>query len=186
MAKANVGSILIPQHHIDEHLREFPGVFEPYSTQVLFAVRALAQRVNDRATEWLAPLGLTATQFNYLAVLYAQRSTGLTLNDISALVHTANASVTSMINALERESLVKRTPHPSDGRSSVVNLTARGRKLFERAFRVHHEHIERTLAGISVADRRAILNGLVRVGDAFAAAGRPVKEPSGRTIKNSK
>jgi DNA-binding MarR family transcriptional regulator len=186
VAKANVASILIPQHHLDEHLRDFPGVFEPYSTQLLFAVRALAQRINDRATEWLAPLGLTATQFNYLAVLYACRSTGLTLNDISALVHTANASVTSMINALERESLVKRTPHPSDGRSSVVVLTARGRKLFERAFRTHHTNIERSLAGIPVSDRQTILAGLVRIGDAFAADGKPRKEPSGRTIKNSK
>jgi DNA-binding MarR family transcriptional regulator len=179
MAKANSASILIPQAHLDEHSREFPGVFEPYSTQVLFAIRALAQRVNDRATEWLAPLGLTATKFNYLAVLYAQRSTGLTLNEISELVHTANASVTSMINSLERESLVKRTPHPSDGRSSVVRLTARCRKLFERAFRHHHENIERTLAGIPVAERRAILDGLVRVGAAFAVGPGGTEEPSG-------
>jgi DNA-binding MarR family transcriptional regulator len=89
------------------------------------------------------------------------------LNDISNLLHTANGSVTTMINALERTALVKRTPHPSDGRSSVVFLTARGRKLFERAFHLHHENIERTLSDISVAERQAILAGLVRIGDAF-------------------
>ncbi len=168
MPKANTRSILIPQEHIDQHLREFPGLFEASSTQVLFAVRALAQRINDRATDWLSPLGLTSTQYNYLAVLYAKRATGLTLNDISGLVHTANGSVTTMINALERSSLVKRTPHPSDGRSSVIFLTARGRKLFERAFQLHHENIERTFAGLAIADRKALLAGLERLGDAFA------------------
>lgn len=175
IVKANTRSILIPQEHIDQHLREFPTLFEPSSTQVLFAVRALGQRINDRASDWLAPLGLTATQYNYLAVLYAKRATGLTLNDISDLLHTANGSVTTMINSLERTSLVKRTPHPSDGRSSVVFLTARGRKLFERAFHLHHENIERTLAGIPVGEREAILAGLVRIGDAFAAAGKNSK-----------
>jgi DNA-binding MarR family transcriptional regulator len=120
-----------------------------------------------------------------LAALYAKRTTGLTLNEISAHVHTANATVTTMINALERESLVKRTPHPSDGRSSVIHLTARGRKLSERAFRLHHAQIERTLSDLPVTERRAILAGLVRVGDAFAAA-TPGKELSGQTIKNSK
>jgi DNA-binding MarR family transcriptional regulator len=168
MARRASAAIQIPQDHVDALLKRFPREFEPTSTQMLFALRAIAQRINDRATEWLAPLGLTATKFNYLAVIYARRDTGLSLNEISELVHTANATVTSMVNSLVRDELVERVAHPSDGRSAVVILTPHGKKLFERAFRVHHGKIEETLAGFTIAERQATLKLLGRIADAFA------------------
>jgi DNA-binding MarR family transcriptional regulator len=183
MPRKRPAAILIPEDHIALFQREFPDVFDPSSTQVVFAIRALAQRIIDRAAEWLAPYGLTATKFTYLAVLYARRESGITLNELSTLVHTSNATVTSMIDSLEREGLVERTPHPTDRRSVVVIPTAKGKALVADAFAVHHRSIDRAMATFDAGERAQLLDLLVRLGNAFAepvaeeAAGAPSAAP---------
>ncbi len=49
-------NILIPASHIAQSLQDFSGEYDVDSIQVFHAVRALAQRMNDATTEWLAPM----------------------------------------------------------------------------------------------------------------------------------
>jgi MarR family transcriptional regulator, 2-MHQ and catechol-resistance regulon repressor len=172
MTRQRTGALLIPEEHLEKHRSRFPR-FKPLNAQVLFAVRALAQRINDDTTERLAELGLTARQYNYLSVIYVEGS--VTPNEIGTLIHTANPTVTSMLNSLEREGLITRKPHPDDARSSVVRLTARGKALYEQAFQRHHDPMEETMSALSDDERRQLVKLLVRLGDAFdqSDAARP-------------
>lgn len=165
--------VLIPEAYLDSHQRDFPGALEPVATQVMFALRAVAQRVTERANAWLAPFGLTGPKFSYLAVLYATRRTGIALNEIGAQLHTSNATVTSMIDALERDGLAGRSPHPRDRRSTVVTPTEKGCAVFEEAFVVHHREIDALMAGFSPEERSRLLDLLVRLGDALGEEADP-------------
>jgi DNA-binding MarR family transcriptional regulator len=173
MTRQRTGALLIPEEHLEKHRRRFAR-FKPLNAQVLFAVRALAQRINDDATERLAVLGLTARQYNYLSVIYVEES--VTPNEIGTLIHTANPTVTSMLNALERDGLIVREAHPEDGRSSVVTLTPRGKSLYEKAFQLHHDPLEETMAALSTDERKKLVDVLVRLGDSFAEAGKQKKK----------
>jgi DNA-binding MarR family transcriptional regulator len=164
-----MGALLIPEEHLEKHRGRFPH-FKPLNAQVLFAIRALAQRINDDATERLTEVGLTARQYNYLSVIYVEES--VTPNEIGTLIHTANPTVTSMLNALELDGLVVREQHPEDGRSSVVTLTPRGKSLYEKAFQLHHDPIEETMAVLSERERAKLVDILVRLGDSFAESGK--------------
>ena len=108
----------------------------------------------------------TLTRLGYL--IYVEES--VTPNEIGTLIHTANPTVTSMLNALERDGLVVREQHPEDGRSSVVTLTARGKALYEKAFLLHHDPIEETMAVLSANERTKLVDILVRLGDSFEAS----------------
>jgi DNA-binding MarR family transcriptional regulator len=163
-------TLLIPQDQIDTLDHDFGKDFHSENARLLFAVRALAQRINDRANEWLLPIGMTATKFNYLTAIYAKRDKGVTLNELSEFVHTSNASVTSMVDSLEREGLVKRNRHPDDRRSTMVTLTARGTTLAKKAFIKHHAEIDALMKGFSRVDRRKLLDLLVRLGTNFEQA----------------
>jgi DNA-binding MarR family transcriptional regulator len=164
MTRQRTGALLIPEEHLRKHEDRFPR-FRPLNAQVLFAVRALAQRINDDASARLSEVGLTARQYNYLSVIYVEES--VTPNEIGTLIHTANPTVTSMLNGLERDGLIARKAHPDDGRSSVVRLTAKGKSLYEKAFALHHDHMEETMAVLSEDDRRTLVGLLVKLGDAF-------------------
>jgi DNA-binding MarR family transcriptional regulator len=164
MARKRPRTLVIPKDHLDALARDFGKDFNPANARLFFAIRALAQRINDRANEWLAPLGTTATKFNYLVTLYAKRDEGLTLNDLSTFVHTSNATVTSMVDALERDGLVARNHNPADRRSTVVTLTPKGTALIKKAFLRHHAGIDASMKPFTASERRALLDLIVRLG----------------------
>lgn len=80
----------------------------------------------------LAPFGLTFSRFEVLALLYFSRSRSLPMGKIGARLQVHPTSVTSLVNRLVKDELVERTPHPSDGRTTLVRLTERGARLAPR------------------------------------------------------
>jgi len=151
-----------------ERTRElFPNTFEEHTVEALFALRALAQRINDRSNDVLAPLGLNAAKYNHLVVIYMSPKQQLTMNEISNLIHTTNSSVTSMIDVLERDGLVKRVPNPDDGRSVVVHLTAKGRRRVAEAIPLRNRDIAIGMGALSVAERAQFVSLLIRISESF-------------------
>ena len=176
----DLANILIPASHIAQSLQDFPDEYDVESIQVFHAVRALAQRMNDATSEWLAPFDLSAPRFNYLAVLYASRERGISPNKLGALVHTVSGTVTSMIDSLVRMGLAVRNEHPTDGRSTVVLLTRKGERTFEMAARSHHANVSRVVGGLSPAETKRLLRSLVTVGDALVEDRKIVAVPRRR------
>lgn len=156
--------LLIPDDHVQFWEQIFPGLVEPTGMRALFALRAVARGVNDAASQWLEPLGLTPAKYNYLVALYVAKGHSLMLNQIGRSIHTSNASVTGMIASLEGDGLVSRSENPNDRRSMVVKLTRRGTRLLERSFPLHHRNMERVLQDVSIADRATLLRILLEIG----------------------
>jgi len=163
MPRNKFGELLIPSERIAAWQRRFPS-FEPSSAQLIFSIRALAQRINDNANEWLAPFGLTATKFNYLAVICSVEREGMTLLEIGALVRTSSGTVTTMVKVLERDGFVKRSVNRDDGRSIRIKPTSKGRAAIENAWALHHRNIETIVAGMSRAKRAELLTSVVALG----------------------
>jgi MarR family transcriptional regulator, transcriptional regulator for hemolysin len=170
-------SLTVPDEILAIFVKAHPQVFDPDTHRVLFALRAVAQRVNDRANEWLAPLGLTVGKYNYLVALGTARGQRLTLNEIGTFIHTKSATVTQMIAALERDGLVRRTSNPVDGRSTIAALTPLGKKRLRTAMELHHRAIEGSMQTFSTAERRTLFALLLKLGDAFGGTAMPRSEP---------
>jgi len=168
MPPNDFGVILIPEERIGAWQRRFPDSFEPSSAQLIFAIRALAQRTNDHANEWLAPFGLTAVKFNYRATICSEDGDGMTTTELGTLVHTSSGTVTTMINALERDGFVKRNVNRDDARSVRVAATKKGRTTIDKAWSVHHRNIEDMAAGLTMQQRTALLDSLVTLGENLA------------------
>jgi DNA-binding MarR family transcriptional regulator len=100
-------------------------------------------------------------------VLFVSPSEDMTLTELSRFIHTSNATVTSMIATLERDGLVRRRAHEIDGRSTVVRLTADGRRLMEMAIPVHHGHWAAALAELSIEEREQLADLVIRAGTGF-------------------
>jgi DNA-binding MarR family transcriptional regulator len=57
----------------------------------------------------------------------------LTLGELAAAEAVRSATMTGIVNGLERDGLVNRRPHGTDRRAVQVEATAAGRRLLERA-----------------------------------------------------
>jgi DNA-binding MarR family transcriptional regulator len=167
--------LAVPDEQIEAVVAQFPDAFDPDTHRALFALRATAQRVNDCANEWLAPLGLTVGKYNYLVALASSKSRSRTLNEIGALIHTSSATVTGMIAALERDGLVERENNPADGRSTIARLTPSGEALLREVMPRHQRNIEASLKGFSREERRQLFALLLKLGAGFGPATGAVK-----------
>ena len=174
-------SLTVPDELLAAFAKKYPEVFDPEAHRVLFALRAVAQRVNDRANEWLGPLNLTVGKYNYLSALGSVPDRGLTLNGIAGMIHTKSATVTQMITALEHDGLVKRLNNPLDGRSTIAILTTHGKRLLRKAMVTHHTKIDESMKTVSRAERRTLFSLLLKLGDAFAGTPESSREQSCRT-----
>jgi DNA-binding MarR family transcriptional regulator len=81
----------------------------------------------------LKPLGLSFARYELLTLLSFTRQGALPMARAGALLQVHPASVTNAASRLEAAGLVRRRPHPEDGRAVLVEITEAGRQLTEQA-----------------------------------------------------
>jgi DNA-binding MarR family transcriptional regulator len=104
-------------------------------TSVMRAQQILLARLNEA----LERFGLTFARYEALMLLYFSRSGSLPLGKMGARLQVHPASVTNLVNGLERDGYVQRTPHPSDGRTTLATITPAGRAVAESATGALHD-----------------------------------------------
>jgi DNA-binding MarR family transcriptional regulator len=87
------------------------------------------QIVLSRVDAALAPLGLTFSRFEALALLHFSRAGALPMGKIGARLQVHPASVTNAVTRLERDGLVRRIRADADRRSVLAEITPEGRRV---------------------------------------------------------
>ena len=72
---------------------------------------------------------LSFARYEVLTWLATDPDSARTLSWISKTLRIPPATVTNIIDRLEDEKLVRRVPHPSDARTTLAEITARGRRV---------------------------------------------------------
>lgn len=98
-------------------------------TSVMRAHQILLARVETA----LRPYDLSFSRFELLRLLAFSRSGALPITKASDRLQVHVTSVTHAIRRLEANALVERVPHPTDGRTTLVQITALGRSTVEDA-----------------------------------------------------
>src|SRR3954465_3810785 len=110
---------------------------EPWSgTPRLRAVTSLMrvhQLVLTELDERLRPLGLTFARYEVLVLLSFSRRGALPLGKIGERLQVHATSVTPLVKRLEAAELIRRTPHPEDGRAVLASITPQGRDAMQKA-----------------------------------------------------
>lgn len=65
------------------------------------------------------------------------------VSELAERLQLRHHSAVELIDRLENEALVKRTPHESDGRKVVIGLTGRGEQVLEKLSEAHREQLRR-------------------------------------------
>jgi len=91
------------------------------------------QIVQARVDDVLKPMGLTFSRYELLMLLHFSRAGSLPVTKASARLQVHPTSVTNAVDRLEAAGFVRRMPHPTDGRATLVELTDEGRAMALRA-----------------------------------------------------
>lgn len=83
--------------------------------------------------------------------------------DLAAQLGTSPRTVTQGVDALERDGLVVRRPDPSDGRATLIWITAAGRKALKASQRPQRRAYDELFGTLSDRERTELLRSLRKV-----------------------
>ncbi len=126
---------------------------EQLRADVFSLLMSLAPLLEQLRTEGLRRRRLTPARARLLRVL--DDDGPLSMSELSRALDVTPRAVTGLVDGLESDGFARRTEHPSDRRTTLVELTPTGRR-FCREMRAGLERIARDLLGdVPVADLEA-------------------------------
>jgi DNA-binding MarR family transcriptional regulator len=117
----------------------------------------------------------TLPRFDVLATL-ERHPEGQTMSTLSRALLVSNGNVTTIVRQLELAGHVVSRPSETDGRSSVVALTASGREHFRELATAHHGWIHSMFAGMSGEQQNALYGLLETLKTSIASDGNEADE----------
>ncbi len=93
------------------------------------SVMRAQQIILARADEALRPFELTFARYELLMLLLFSRAGSLPMSKVGNRLQVHPTSVTSAVDRLSSQGLVRRIPHPTDRRATLAEITAAGREL---------------------------------------------------------
>jgi DNA-binding MarR family transcriptional regulator len=134
------------------------------------AMRKASRQITRFYDAQLEPTGLRITQFLTLAALNEVGSAAI--NALAERLDIERTAMGKMVGFLERDGLIRLRPSPTDGRSRLIELTEKGRRLHHEAaplWREAQRQFAQSNGAENVAELRKGLQQMV-VGDMAATS----------------
>lgn len=136
--------------------------FQSPAHEALLNIHYSAAMLKKKADIFLRQFDLTDVQLNlmFLLLYQAGESGGLTQVELSRMMQVNRANITSLIDRMERDGLVKRAPVEGDRRANLIQLTTKGKRLSRKVESVYFDEVERIMAPLRKADLAALIDAL--------------------------
>ena len=119
--------------------------------------------IRKRAKEALWQFGLTDVQLNLMMLLFHQGGgEGLTQAQLSEMMLVNRANITSLIDRMERDGMVRRTSG-EDRRYNIIRLTGKGKRLLEKVEPLYAKEVKQIMSAVSSNEKKRIIKMLEKV-----------------------
>jgi len=131
------------------------------ATEAVMNTMRTADVLFDRIGRLLRPLGVSAAGGLVLGLL---RDLGrLSPSELGERLIVTRATVTGLLDSLERRGLVRRTANPSDRRSILVEITPEGRDILQQVRTLIHRSEKAWMSALSDDELRTYIGLLHRI-----------------------
>ena len=137
-----------------------PSASEVVSTLIATAHR-LRRVLNSRLSRQPGVIGLSGPRLRLL--LAVEEAGRLRMGDLAEDLGVTARTVTTLVDALERDGLLVRLPDPTDRRATLLALTPRAHTQFEQVRRIQVDLGEALVAALDQEQRRLLLDLLSRL-----------------------
>lgn len=152
--------------HVDRFLEEIsadlPSDLDLTVEGIVDRIGGINRRIKHMHDETLDQLGLNISDWHVLTALrWAGEPYRRKAGELSRRAELTSGAMTSRLDALEKEGLVRRLRDPADRRSVIVELTDKGREKHEQAMGIQAQK-EALLAEALTGREKEELNKLLR------------------------
>jgi DNA-binding MarR family transcriptional regulator len=132
-----------------------------YEEEILLNVRKIMRAIDMNSSRLAKDFGLTTPQLLCLKKL--AQSGDMKPSDLSKAVNLSHATITGIINRLEKKHLIKKTRSQKDGRSFVISIVKEGLSMVSSAPSVLQDRFMNELSKLEEWEKTQILSSLQRV-----------------------
>jgi MarR family 2-MHQ and catechol resistance regulon transcriptional repressor len=136
-------------------------------------LRRASHWVELYALQSLSSLDIGLSDFAVLNTLLHRGP--LTVNVIGASVLLTSGSITTAVDRLARQGLVKRRKHPRDRRAAVVHLTSKGEELIRPSSLAHQQTMADLISVLSTSEQTELRRLLKKLGLHAMTTMRPAR-----------
>lgn len=131
-----------------------PDGSDPQLAEVFLAFKRTMRLNRQLLGKMTSGQGGHPAQTGCLAML--AHNEGISQRELAQKLQLAPATVTAMLQRMEREGTIERWTDPEDQRITRIRLTAAGRELGRRHGEVYAAHMEKVVGPLSEHDRREL------------------------------
>lgn len=150
----------------DQSLAEFAKRYPTINPSALKTCAALLRTGSDLLTAFetiLGNYGLSQGRFLTLIVMNRTPDDEINPSTLADKLGVRRATMTGLLDGLEKDSLVERLAHPEDRRKKGVRLTAKGRQVLDDILPGYYRHISRLMVNLTERERAELLSLLAKV-----------------------
>ena len=141
---------------------EFPGASRSAAEVAANLAQASMELVAQVERPPREAHGLSASAFQTLAILDGAGEP-LPGHVIAERLLVSSASMTSLVDTLERRGLVERRPHPTDRRKVLIHLTPDAQRIIDQQLPAIHAVITQAISTLAEPDRERLLTSLTTI-----------------------
>ena len=149
-----------------DYLEQTPDA-NPLATEAVMNSIRTADMAFERIGRLLRPLGVSAAGGLVLGQLRDHGS--MSPSELGERLIVTRATVTGLLDSLERRGLVRRSAHPTDRRSLVVELTPAGRDVIAQVRSLIHVRETAWMDALNDEELRVYIDLHQRIQDRIAA-----------------
>lgn len=148
------------ERHVDERLAGMDIDFQAMAVASNLFRSATAVR-NHLERSVLAPHELSWSAFVVLWVVWIWETSET--REIAAEAGFSKATLTGVLNTLEKRGLAARKRSKDDGRLVLVSLTSKGKKLMEQLFPLFNKEEQHIASALNIASQKSVAEALRKI-----------------------
>ena len=157
---------------IQANTRRYPEI-DPSAAHACLVMLRVASDVLAGLDAYWARQGMSQGRFTVLMLLNRDPERGINPCDLADRAGVTRATVTGLLDGLERDRLVARQGDAEDRRKLVIVLTARGRKYLDARLPDYFRRVATLMGHLTEAQRHALEELLGKVNEGTGAFTNP-------------
>ena len=126
-----------------------------------YNARRAALTIIEAFLERMAEFGLRPVDFSVMSVIH--HNPGVTSRQLCAALNLLPPNLVGLVQSLEARGLIRRLPHPTDGRAMGLHATPEGQALMQQAEQAATDLEVEKSARLTAAQRKTLLELLQKI-----------------------
>ncbi|SDN93808.1 DNA-binding transcriptional regulator, MarR family [Paenibacillus sp. yr247] len=126
----------------------------------------LVHDIHNENDKRFASYGLSTERFHIMFFLYTVSE--LSPSEIADKINVTRASMTGLIDGLEKAQFLERVNHPQDRRKVILKITEKGRDLVEKIIPRHFELVSKVNQVYTEEERKSFIYYLLKMRNILA------------------